>query len=89
MSIRSHSRKRFEQQGVLLTRLHLDMGNMTESEKEEIILWLAEKERDADRRESARYRWMLIFTIVAAVGATIAAVPIVKEWLSQLAGLWF
>jgi hypothetical protein len=40
-----------------------------------------ERLRGRKRRDSVRYKWMLAFTIVAAVAALIAAWPVVKDWL--------
>jgi hypothetical protein len=81
MSMRPDSRKKFEQQGVFLTRLNLQMGNMAGPDQQDAISWLAEEDRQSKKRDRIRYRWMLFFTIVAAVGALIAACPVVKEWL--------
>ena len=81
MSIRPESRVKFEKQGVLLTRLNLQMGNMGGPEQQEAISWLAEKERESEKRDNVRYGWMLFFTVVAAVGALIAALPVVRDWL--------
>jgi hypothetical protein len=81
MIIRPESRAKFEKQGVLLTRLNLQMGNMDGPEQQEAIRWIAEQEHARERRDVARYRMMLFFTVVAALAASIAAWPIVKEWL--------
>ena len=81
MSIRPESRVKFEKQGVLLIRLNLQMGNMGGPEQQEAISWLAEKERESEKRDNVRYGWMLFFTVVAAVGALIAALPVVRDWL--------
>jgi hypothetical protein len=81
MSIRPESRAKFEQQGALLTKLNLQMGNMDGPEQQEAVSWIAEQERASERRDSLRYRWMLCFTIVAAAAALIAAWPTVREWL--------
>jgi hypothetical protein len=81
MSIRPESRAKFEKQGVLLTRVNLQMGNMDGPEQQEAIRWIGEQQHTSERRDTARYRMMLFFTIVAALAASIAAWPIVKEWL--------
>jgi hypothetical protein len=83
MSIRPESRSKFEKQGIYLTRQNLQIGNMDGQEHQEAIIWLAEEERKTSRREAMRYWWMLAFTIVAAVAASIAAWPVVKEWLDK------
>jgi hypothetical protein len=52
-------------------------GSKATKELEKTILRVQE--------ENARpQRWMLILTAVAAVGAVIAAWPVVKEWLLAL-----
>jgi hypothetical protein len=56
------------------------MGNLDGREHQEAIMWLAEEEHKATWREAKRYWWMLGFTIAAAVAASIAAWPVVKEW---------
>jgi hypothetical protein len=81
MSIRPDSRAKFEKQGVFLTQLNLQMGNMDGPEQQEAANWLAEEQRFSDRRDGVRYGLMLCFTIIAAMGAMIAAWPVVKEWL--------
>jgi len=83
MSIRPESRAKFEKQGVFLTRLTLQMGNMDGPSQQEAICWLAGDERTSNQRESVRYRWMFAVSIIAAVGAWIAAWPVVKEWLMK------
>lgn len=81
MSIRPESRTKFERQGVFLTQLNIQMGNMDGPEQQEAISWLAEEDRNAGWRDKVRYRWMLGFTVVAAAGAVIAAWPVVKDCL--------
>ncbi len=81
MSIRLESRVKFEKQGVLLTKLNLQMGNMDGPEQQEAVSWIAEQQRASEQRDAVRYRWMLFFTIVAAMAASIAAWPTVKTWL--------
>jgi len=73
MRIRPESRAKFEKQGVFLTKLHLQMGNMDGPEQQEAVSWIAEQERASKQRDSVRYGWMLFFTIAAAVAASIAA----------------
>jgi hypothetical protein len=80
MNIRPVSQAKFAKQGVRLTLLNILMGNMDGRENQEAIDWLAVEERRADRREAVRFRWMLLFTVVAAVAASIAAWPVIKEW---------
>jgi len=83
MSVRSASRAKFEKQGVFLTRLELQSGNLVPPENLEAVTWLAEQEHKSKRREAIRYWWMLGFTIVAAASATIGAWPVVKAWVTN------
>ena len=83
MNIRPESRKKFEQQGVALTLYHLQLDNMEPTEKNEMVAWLGEEECKSKRRETMRFRLMLVFTIVAAVGSSIAAWPIVTGFLMK------
>jgi hypothetical protein len=83
MSVRADIRAKFEKQGVLLTKLNLQMGNMDGPEQQEAVRWIAEQQHASDRRDAIRYRTMLFFTIVAALAALVAAWPTVKEWLIE------
>jgi hypothetical protein len=84
MGIQPESRARFEKQGVFLTKLSLQDGyNVPPPEKREAIEWLAEEEHEGKRRDAARYRLRSGFTIVAALAAVIAAVPVLKDWLMK------
>jgi hypothetical protein len=83
MEIRPQSREKFKRQGVFLTRLHLKMNNMDPSEKNEMVMWLAEEERESKRQELLQFRWMLAVTIVAAAAAIIAAWPVVTGWIAK------
>jgi Bacterial regulatory helix-turn-helix protein, lysR family len=78
--IRPESRAMFEKQGVYLTRQNLQMENMLEPDRREALNWLSEQERKTNERDTTRYRWMLGFSIVAAVSASIAAWPVVTGW---------
>lgn len=80
MNIRPESQAKFARQGVYLTRQNIQMGNMDGREHQEAVAWLAEEEHKAARREAVRYKWMLGFTIIAAVAASIAAWPVIKDW---------
>jgi hypothetical protein len=83
MSIRPESRAKFEKQGVFLTQLNVQMENMGGPEQQEAISWLAEEQRNTSWRETVRYSLMLGFTFVAAVGAIIAAWPVVRDCLMK------
>jgi hypothetical protein len=44
--------------------------------------WLREQRDRDERREAFRFWGMLVLTLIAAVGAVIAAFPIIKDWWS-------
>jgi hypothetical protein len=43
--------------------------------------WLAEKAAERRRTESRRYTTILTITIISAVAAVIAALPVLKSWI--------
>jgi hypothetical protein len=43
--------------------------------------WLQEQRDRDDRRDVVRFWGMLVLTFIAAVASSIAAWPIIKEWL--------
>jgi type IV secretory pathway component VirB8 len=43
--------------------------------------WMHEQQTKLERREAFRFWSMLIFTLIAAVAACIAAEPVVKDWI--------
>jgi hypothetical protein len=83
MSIRPESRAKFEKLGIKFVRQDIIMGHSIQDglENREAQEWMAEQQRKLEFRESIRYWLMLIFTFIAAVAATIAAWPVVKDWL--------
>jgi len=80
MAIMPENRKKFEKQGVNLTRLYLQMGIIDKQENIDAQRWLEEQDRKNFRQQNWRYWWMLGFTIIAALTGSIAAWPIIKEW---------
>jgi hypothetical protein len=80
MAILPENRKKFEKDGVGLTRLSLQIRIENRRENLDAQAWLAEQDRSNMRQEKWRYRWMLGFTIIAAVTGSIAAWPIIKDW---------
>jgi hypothetical protein len=80
MAITPEHRKKFEKQGVDLTRLYLQMGIIDKQENIDAQRWLEEQDRNKLRQQNWRYWWMLGFTVVAALTGSIAAWPIIKEW---------
>jgi hypothetical protein len=45
--------------------------------------WMAETEAKNARRETLRYGLMVALTALAALGAIIAAVPVICSWISN------
>jgi hypothetical protein len=78
--IRPESRATFENQGVSLTKMNVQMGNMDGRVQLEALHWIAEQERESTRRDNLRYWSMPFVAVVAALGAVIAAWPVVREW---------
>jgi hypothetical protein len=66
---------------VNLTRLYLQMGIIDKQENIDAQHWLEEQDRKNLLQENRRYWWMLGFTVIAAVMGSIAAWPIIKEWV--------
>jgi hypothetical protein len=86
MTITSNNRKLFESMGVDAVRtdlLRAFEGNqrIPPAGRHEALEWLSEQEGKRRRRETRRYWFMFVFTLVAAIAACIAAWPIVKGWL--------
>jgi hypothetical protein len=46
--------------------------------------WLRDQESRIEQEQTRRYRWVLTWTIVAAVAACIAAWPIIKDFVQSL-----
>jgi len=80
MAIRQESREKFEKQGRRLTMHHLQLDNMPSDEKKEIVEWLEEKDRETEHLESIRFRRTMIVAVFAALGAWVAAWPVLKAW---------
>lgn len=87
MTITPDNRKLFESMGVDAVRtdlLRAFEGNQRIPPgpgRHQALEWLSEQERKQRRRETWHYWFMFVFTLVAAIAACIAALPIVKEWL--------
>ena len=64
-----------------MTRRSFEIANMEGQERLEALEWIAEEEKKASDREKKQYRLMLGFTIVAAIGAVVAAMPVVWGWI--------
>jgi uncharacterized membrane protein YcjF (UPF0283 family) len=83
MTIRRESREKFEKQGRALTMHHLQLDNMPPAEKREIVEWLEEKDREAVSLERTRFRLTMIIAILAAIGAWVAAWPVLRAWITN------
>ena len=87
MTITPDNRKLFDSMGVDAVRTDLQRGFEGNQRippgpgRHEALEWLSEQEHKQRRRETLRYWFMFVFTVVAAIAACIAAGPIVKEWL--------
>lgn len=92
MTISPEQRKRFEKAGLELVQADYVAGGRRvihggdKSRPNALTLdrmaaqeWIAEK----SRHEKLRRRLMMAFVAVAATGAVIAAVPVVKSWISN------
>jgi hypothetical protein len=56
---------------------------MPTDEKQEIVEWLAEKDREAVFSEATRFRLTIIVAILAAIGAWVAAWPVLRTWIAN------
>ena len=86
MAISPENRKRFEQAGLDLIRADYFAGGrrvILPENRLQAREWMAEKETKNASRESVRNRLMLVLTGLATIGALIAAVPVVKSWISN------
>jgi type IV secretory pathway component VirB8 len=83
MAIRPASRAKFKKLGLQYVRKDIGFGFSIADEQEtaEAKEWMHEEETKLARRESWRFWSMLIFTLIAAVAACIAAVPVIKDWI--------
>jgi hypothetical protein len=86
-TISPDNRKLFESMGVDAVRTDMTRafeGNMKIPPgpgRHEAVAWLSEQERKQRRRDAWRYWFMFVLTAVAAVAASIAAWPIIKDWI--------
>jgi hypothetical protein len=83
MTIRKESREKFEKQGRRLTMYHLQLDNMPSDEKREIVEWLEEKDRETEHLENIRFRRTMKVAVLAALGAWVAAWPVLKSWFTN------
>jgi hypothetical protein len=86
MAISPENRKKFEKYGLDMIRLDYVEGGrrlIGPPNRSEAQEWIAEKVARDEHRETSRYRAMLFLTVVAAIAAVIAAVPVVQAWISN------
>jgi hypothetical protein len=50
--------------------------------RSEVEAWLRDKELTIERRETCRFYVIVVLTFIAAVGAVIAALPVIREWFN-------
>jgi hypothetical protein len=83
MPIRPESRQKFEYLSLPFVKADVFVGMAVkdQDERREAVEWIREQEEQLAARDSFRFWAMLLFTVVAAVAACIAAWPIVKEWM--------
>jgi hypothetical protein len=81
--VRPESRTKFERLGIDYVRKDIGFGFTIQDGEEtrEAQEWMFEQNRRLEMRESLRFWAMLLFTVIAAVGAVIAAIPVIKDWL--------
>jgi len=74
-------REHFDRVGEDLVRTDVSRHAYASAEKHMAALaWLHEKRTARDSRETTRYRWMLLVTAVAAIGAVLAVLA-AKGWI--------
>jgi hypothetical protein len=83
MAISPANRIRFERMGVNSVRKDIGMGWLIPDHEDSLQAreWVREQELRSEANDRRRFWWMLIFTLIAAVAACIAAEPIIKDWI--------
>jgi hypothetical protein len=74
-------RKAFEMVGPETLRLELARNNYEPEYRRAAIEWLLKQDAKAAAIERGRFWAMLLWTIIAAVAAVIAAWPVVQGWI--------
>jgi uncharacterized membrane protein YoaK (UPF0700 family) len=80
MTVSAENRRQFEIMGAAGLRADMITGNYIKNvdSLSQAHEWLKEQDTKRDRRETLRFWSMILLTAVAAVGACIAAWPIIK-----------
>ena len=81
MPIDPQNRALFEKIGLEVMRIDFPMGTVIPDgpARGQALEWIAEQEAKQRRRDTCRFWAILIFTIIAAVAACIAAWPILRS----------
>jgi hypothetical protein len=78
-------RAEFEKDGRTLVRDAINRGIYSDEPKHQAaIQWLREQDRNREAREAqmARYGWWTLWVgVIAAIAASIAAWPVIREWI--------
>jgi hypothetical protein len=84
MTISPAQRERFEKLGVDFVRTDIATGPRIQDceESTAALEWVHEQNMRLARRDALRFWWMLTFTFIAAIAASIAAWPVILEWFS-------
>ena len=80
MAISHENRVRFEKVGLEVIRMDYVNGStrvIRPENRAEAMEWISEQESKTRSRENGRYRLMLFLTAIAAIGAFIAAAPVI------------
>jgi hypothetical protein len=85
VAINPASRAKFKEMGLNAVRGDIGRGWLIPDYEEsmEAREWVREQEIKLEGYDRWRFWSMLIFTLVAAVAACIAAWPILKEWITK------
>jgi hypothetical protein len=83
MTITPEQRAKFEQLGIEFVRNDLALSPIIQDGAESLaaLEWMHEQNMRLARRDAVRFWWLLAFTFIAALGASIAAWPVIMEWL--------
>jgi hypothetical protein len=83
MTISPEQRATFEQLGIDFVRNDVALSPIIQDGAESLaaLEWMHEQNVRLARRDALRFWWMFTFTFIAAVAASIAAWPVILEWL--------
>jgi hypothetical protein len=86
MAISAELRARFERAGLELIRMDYVSGShrvIRTENRAQALEWINEQEGLNRTQDKRRYGLMLALTALAALGAVIAAIPVVATWISN------